>query len=116
VAAGVTSFTITGTTHLRRVCRDNFNWATETVDKDFWQYQQKPEWVDVVDGDPRCLLHNNHDLAHEMERDALGKYIASGHPDFYKLINGEAGIPMKPMPIKGAYMQVRVVISTLNVM
>lgn len=116
VATGITGFTVTGSTHLRRICKDVFDWDTEAVDKDFWEFTQKPEWVDVIDGDPRCLLHNNHDLAHEMQRDASGNYIASGHPDFYKIITGEAGIPMKPQPVKGAYMQIRLVISTLNIM
>lgn len=116
VVTGVTGFTVTGSIHLRRCWKDIFNFDTETVDKNFWENQQKPEWVDVADGDPRCLLKNNLDLAHEMARDALGKYIASGHPDFYKSITGDAGILMKPMPIKGAYMQARIVISTLNIM
>ncbi|MBF0649170.1 hypothetical protein IR083_10090 [Dysgonomonas sp. GY75] len=116
LVTGVTAFSITGDIHLRRCWKDTFDFASETVDKDFWTYQQKPKWFDVVDDDPRCLLKNNHDMAHEMETDALGNYIASGHPDFYKIITGEAGILMKPMPIKGAFMQVRVVVSTLNIM
>lgn len=114
VVTGATGFTVTGSIHLRRCWKDIFNFDTETVDKKFWENQQKPEWVDVIDNDPRCLLRNNNELAHEMARDALSKYIASGHPDFYKSITGQAGILMKPMPIKGAYMQARVVISTLN--
>jgi hypothetical protein len=116
VVSGVTAFSITGDIHLRRCWKNLFDWDTETVDKDFWEYQQKPEWCEVVDGDPRCLLHNNHDLAHEMERGTDGKYLTSGHPEFYKALTGEAGVLMKPMPIKGAYMQVRIVLSTLNVM
>jgi hypothetical protein len=116
LVSGTTSFSVTGNIHLRRCWKDIFDYDTETVDKAFWANIQKPKWFEVVDGDPRCLLRNNHDLAHEMETDALGNYIASGHPDFYKSILGESGIPLKPMPVKGAYMQVRVVISTLNIM
>lgn len=109
-----TSFTASGNIHLRRCWKSDFDINTESVDKTFWQNEQKPKWFDVTDNDLRCLLINNNDLSAEMMTDDDGNYIASGHPLFYKSISGEIDPPLKPMPVKGTYMQIRIMASTLN--
>lgn len=110
-----TSFTVSGNVHLRRCWEEDFD-LNRSVDRAFWENEQKPKWVHVTENDVRCLLMNNNELSVEMQTDADGNYIASGHPEFYRAITGETGILLKPMLIKGTYMQIRIVASTLNTM
>ncbi|WP_051697492.1 hypothetical protein [Prevotella sp. 10(H)] len=113
---GVLNFSIpTGSNvHLRRCWREDYDNPTQEItDASFWQNEQKPKWFDVIPEDPRCIMKNNSSIAVEMqERD--GKYIASGHPDFYNEIKGSAGGLLPAFPIKGSYMQLRLKITTLN--
>jgi hypothetical protein len=61
------------------------------------------------------MLYNNPN-APEMQRDEAGNYLGSGSPYFYALKNGANGMPIPAYPIRGAYMQIRLVITTLNPM
>jgi len=111
-----TSFTRSGNVHLRRCWREDFNFATESTDKTFWQNEQKPEWMEVIASDPRCLMKNNNVFELEMQRGKDGKYITSGHPEFYDKIVGTSGIRIPFFPIQGAYMQLRIKLTTQNPM
>ncbi len=116
IASGTGTFVKTGNVHLRRCWKDDFVYDTETLDKVFWANEQKPEWFDVLPDDLRCLMKNNNGNELEMQTDANGTYIASGHADFYNSVLGVAGIVKPSYPIKGTYMQLRLVITTQNPM
>ncbi|MDR0825302.1 MAG: hypothetical protein LBN74_09430, partial [Prevotella sp.] len=75
-----------------------------------------PKWFDVLPDDLRCLMKHNNGLENEMQTDGEGNYITSGHPDFYNSILGISGILEPAYPVKGTYMQLRLVITTLNPM
>ena len=110
-------FTTTGNIHLRRCWDKDFNFDTEVTDKAFWQNEQKPDWFDVLPEDPRCLLKNNHPLSIEMMRGEDGKYITSGHSEYYNKITGASGIQSpNDIYIQGAYMQLRIPVTTVNPM
>ncbi|GAB6120997.1 hypothetical protein [Dysgonomonas termitidis] len=116
-AGGAAVGSVTGTVHLRRVWNQDFDIAAEAIDADFWQNKQKPEWCDTLPEDPRCLMKDNHALAHEMARGADGRYITSGHPEYYNLILAESGILCPDnIYMSGAYMQVRLPVTTVNPM
>lgn len=117
VKPGVLTFTKSGNIHLRRCWKQDFDFNTETMDKSFWQNEQKPEWCDVLPEDPRCLMKDSHILSFEMARGTDGKYISSGHPEYYNNISGASGV-LSPndIYISGAYMQIRLPITTLNPM
>ncbi|GAB6122263.1 hypothetical protein [Dysgonomonas termitidis] len=117
VKPGVLTFTRSGNIHLRRCWKQDFDFNTETTDKTFWQNEQKPEWCDVLPEDPRCLMKDNHILSFEMARGKDGKYISSGHPEYYNNISGASGV-LSPddIYISGAYMQIRLPITTVNPM
>lgn len=116
LASGTASFTKSGNVHLRRCWRDTFDYGSETVDKSFWENEQKPIWFDVRPDDLRCLMKNNNANASEMLTDAVGGYRASGHESFYNDILGASGVRIPAFPIKGTYMQLRLVITTQNPM
>lgn len=116
LASGTASFTKSGNVHLRRCWKDNFNFATEATDKAFWENEQKPIWFDILPEDPRCLMKNNNSLESEMQKDAAGDYITSGHPDFYNSVLGVSGIAIPYYQIQGTYMQLRIKITTQNPM
>ncbi len=111
--ASSASFTASGNVHLRRCWNHDFTSSGETLDQNFWMNEQKPEWIDIVPDDPRCLMKNNNPKEIEMQKND-GKYIASGHPDFYKRIMTDKTLPT--YPIKGTYMQVRILLTTQNPM
>lgn len=113
-AGDETSFQIKGDCRLRRCWKDNFDLDTD-ADKNFWINKQKPIWFDVVPDDMRCLLKRNNPLSVEMESDDKG-YITSGHPDFYSLVGADNGVPRPAYDITGKYLQIELVISTLNPM
>jgi|GEM_PF-2369771 len=117
VKPGVLTFTKSGNIHLRRCWKQDFDFNTETMDKSFWQNEQKPEWCDVLPEDPRCLMKDSHILSFEMARGTDGKYISSGHPEYYNNISGASGV-LSPndIYISGVYMQIRLPITTLNPM
>lgn len=109
--------TITGTVHLRRCWKQAFVFESETIDKDFWQNEQKPEWCDVLPDDTRCLMYNNHSMSIEMMRGEDGKYITTGHPEYYNKILGASGVQSPDnIYIQGTYMQIRLPITTANPM
>ena len=110
------TFKKSGNIHLRRCWKDNFDFATETTDKPFWQNEQKPKWFKVIGSDLRCLMHRNVSIENEMQTDSEGNYLTTGHPDFYKIIVGDNGAMLPAFPIKGTYMQIALTISTLNPM
>ena len=120
VQPGTLAFTKSGNIHLRRCWHKDFDWATGNgvgSDSDFWQNKQKPDWCDVLPEDPRCLMKNNHAMAHEMARGADGRYITSGHPDYYNNIAGASGVPWPDnIYMSGAYMQIRLLVTTVNPM
>ncbi len=116
LASGAASFTKSGNVHLRRCWRDVFDYGSETVDKSFWENEQKPIWFDVRPDDLRCLMKNNNGNASEMMTDTGGRYRTSGHESFYDDILGTSGIRIPAFPIKGTYMQLRLVITTQNPM
>lgn len=116
---GKLTFTTTGNVRLRRCWKDLYNENdSDTTDKAFWQNEQKPIWFDVLSDDLRCLMAYNNGQQAEMQRDSKGDYIGSGHPDFYNSLLGVSGNPglMQAFPIKGTYMQLRLVITTQNPM
>ncbi|MFV0538702.1 MAG: hypothetical protein ACK5M3_15265 [Dysgonomonas sp.] len=115
IASGTASFTVVGKVHLRRCWKDDFVYETD-VDKSFWANEQKPEWFDVLPDNLRCMMKNNNGNELEMQVGANGAYVASGHPDFYNSILGVSGTEKPSYPIKGTYMQLRLVITTLNPM
>ena len=111
------TFTKSGNIHLRRCWNRNFKWGDAAGDLDFWQNEQKPDWFDVLPEDPRCLLKNNHPLSIEMMRGEDGKYITSGHSEYYNKITGASGIQSpNDIYIQGAYMQLRIPVTTVNPM
>jgi len=110
------SFSKTGNIHLRRCWRNNFDYNTETTDKAFWANGQKPKWINVNPDDMYCLMKSNNGNENEMQTDYAGNYITSGHPDFYSMVLGSGGIDIPKFPIRGAYMQLRIPMSTLNIM
>lgn len=115
IASGTASFTVAGNVHLRRCWKDDFGYETD-ADKSFWANEQKPEWFDVLPDDLRCLMKNNNGNELEMQVGENGVYVASGHPDFYNSILGITGVVKPSYPIKGTYMQLRLVITTQNPM
>ncbi|MDR2002162.1 MAG: hypothetical protein LBQ74_03955 [Prevotella sp.] len=114
---GSLTFTTTGSIHLRRCWDKDFNFDTEVTDKAFWTNEQKPEWCDVLPEDTRCLMQNNHPLSIEMMRGEDGKYITTGHPEYYNRILGTSGVQSPDdIFISGTYMQIRLQITTVNPM
>lgn len=122
VKGGVTSFSIPNghAVHLRRAWADDFNYETmpdTDEDKAFWRYEQKPKWSKIVIGDtPRCFMTANSDRENEMKSDSYNEYLTTGHPDFYKQENGDAGFKVPSFLIQGSYIQLRIAVSTLNPM
>lgn len=115
------TFSKSGNIHLRRCWAENYNNPNEeAIDKTFWQYEQKPKWCDIELGVTKCMLKNNNPNASEMEHDSNAddfNYIASGHEMYNQLENGTGGTPQYiPVFLRGAYMQIRLVFSTLNIM
>ena len=115
VKAGVLNFTVSGNIHLRRCWNENYN-PDDAQDKAFWQNEQKPKWINVNPDDMFCLMKSNNESAQEMQTDNEGAYITSGHPYFYNMVLGSSGIAVPKFAIKGAYIQLRVPMSTLNLM
>lgn len=114
--AGVLNYTPHANLKLRRCWHKDFEFKDGIPDYDFWKSEQKPQWIDILPEDPRCLMEKNSNVSLEIQKDEQGNYIGSGHPDFYNSIIGNSGIRLPAYPIKGAYMQIRLVISTLNPM
>lgn len=102
--------------HLRRCWREEYTQASETTDATFWSGRQKPKWVDILPEDLRCLHKDDKLNEKEMKSDGDGNYIASGHIDFYNEINGVNGIQSPGYPVIGTFIQLRIVITTLNAM
>lgn len=111
----ITNFTATSGVHLRRCWKDNFDYNTETIDKDFWKNIQKPRWIHVVPDDLRCLMRNNNPLETEIKTDGE-EYITTGHPAFYNLVLGSPGVKVPAFPITGAFIQLELHLTTLNPM
>lgn len=101
---------------LRRCWREDYSESDETIDVGFWSGKQKPIWFDVCPTDLRCMMKNNNQSELEMKKDAKGIYIASGHRDFYPGIVGANGVKLPAFPISGAFLQLKLVINTLNIM
>ncbi|MDH6355480.1 hypothetical protein M2132_001823 [Dysgonomonas sp. PH5-45] len=116
LATDTTAFTINGACHLRRCWNQDFDFGMETQDVEFWADKQKPYWVDINPDDLRCMHKNNSPSVNEMKTDDKGNYIASGHPLFYPELTGVNGIKSPAFGIMGAFMQIRIIISTLNTM
>ncbi|WP_165027269.1 hypothetical protein [Dysgonomonas sp. ZJ279] len=116
VDSSVLTFSVQGACHLRRCWRKDYTPTSETTDKAFWATRQKPQWFEVIPNDLRCLLANNSSASNEMQADAQGYYITTGHGDFYNFMNGASGLQLPAFNISGVYMQIRLVVSTLNPM
>lgn len=101
--------------HLRRCWVENYDPNDKTyIDYAFWQGKQQPQWVKVIPSDLRCLMTNDKMSSEIFAIDQQGEYVTSGHPDFYSLINGDAGFSKQSFPIVGKFMQVRLNVSTYN--
>ncbi len=101
--------------HLRRCWVENYDPNDKTyIDYAFWQGKQQPRWTKVISNDLRCLMTNDKMSSEIFAIDQQGEYITSGHPDFYTLINGDAGFSKQSFPIVGKFMQVRLNVSTYN--
>ncbi|SBW07234.1 conserved hypothetical protein [uncultured Dysgonomonas sp.] len=111
--SGISTYTAHSNLKLRRCWHKDFEFKTGIADEVFWQNEQKPLWIDVLPEDTRCLMLNNSEKTQEMQSSS-GVYIASGHPDFYNSILGSSSIPVPAFPIKGAFMQIRIPITTIN--
>lgn len=117
LASGTATFTKSGNVHLRRCWKDAFDYETETLDKVFWQNEQKPKWCKIAIGDTlRCFMKSNSASESEMQTDANGEYLTTGHPDFYKNEGGIGGVVTPSYPVQGTYMQLRLTITTTNPM
>lgn len=117
VQPSVVAFEKSGNVHLRRCWQEDFKIDNEVTDKAFWKDKQKPIWFDVVLNDLRCQMKDNSEYADEMMYDAeLKTYIASGHPDFYNNALGQSGVVYPVYPVKGAFVQFYLEVSTLNPM
>lgn len=114
LVSGVLTFTKSGNVHLRRCWQKEYNQDTEVTDKTFWANIQKPKWCDVEPNYPNCMMKNNYDFANEMRVGSDGNYLTSGHADFYNYASGENGLLVPFYPIHGAFMQLRIELSTLN--
>jgi hypothetical protein len=106
---------VSGNIHLRRCWNENYN-SNDAQDKAFWLNEQKPKWINVNPDDLYCLMKSNNENELEMQADNNGLYITTGHPDFYDMVLGAGGIAVPKYPIKGAYIQIRIPMSTLNIM
>lgn len=115
VKAGTLNFSTSGNIHLRRCWNESYS-PNDVQDKTFWQSEQKPQWTNVNPYDLYCLMKNNSSTESEMQTDDNGQYITSGHPDFYSMVLGSGGFILPKYPIKGAYLQLRIPMSTLNIM
>lgn len=120
VQEGVTSFgKSTESIHLRRAWADDFNYETmpnTDEDKEFWRYEQKPRWCKIVIGDtPRCFMAANSDRENEM-KSKDNEYLTTGHPDFYKMENGDGGLKIPSFSVQGSFIQLRMMITTTNPM
>lgn len=111
--SGISTYTAHSNLKLRRCWHKDFEFKTGITDEVFWQNEQKPLWIDVLPEDTRCLMLNNSEKTQEMQSSS-GVYIASGHPDFYNSILGSSSIPIPAFPIKGAFMQIRIPLTTIN--
>lgn len=117
LASGTDTFTKSGNVHLRRCWKDAFDYETETLDKVFWQNEQKPKWCKIAIGDtPRCFMTANSTRENEMQADANGEYLTTGHPDFYKTEGGAGGVIIPSYSVQGTYMQLRLTMTTINPM
>ncbi|MDR1089577.1 MAG: hypothetical protein LBL79_00750, partial [Prevotella sp.] len=110
------AFTVSGNIHLRRCWDKDFNFDTEAIDKEFWRYEQKPKWNKIVIGDtPRCFMTSNSDRENEM-KSKDNEYLTTGHPDFYKMENGDGALKIPSFPIQGSYIQFSIEVTTVNPM
>ena len=117
LASGTGTFTKSGSVHLRRCWKDAFDYETETLDKAFWQNEQKPKWCKIAIGDtPRCFMTANSASENEMQSDSNGEYLTTGNPDFYKKEGGVGGVIIPSYPIQGTYVQLRLTLTTTNPM
>lgn len=119
VKPGALTFTIPAgmKIHLRRCWKQDFDVNTETTDKVFWQNEQKPEWCDILPEDPRCQMKLNSEKSIEMARGEDGKYITSGHPEYYNKVLGTSGVFWpNDIYIQGTFIQIRLPITTANPM
>lgn len=111
--AGALTYTPHPNLKVRRCWHKDFAFKDGIVDYDFWKNEQKPRWIDVLPEDPRCLMKNNSNMTIEMG-EFLDEYVASGHPLFYHSVTEASGRSIPAYPIKGVYMQMKLTISTLN--
>ncbi|MBF0574546.1 hypothetical protein [Dysgonomonas sp. GY617] len=117
LADSTATFETTANVRLRRCWKQDYNHSTETTDKAFWENKQKPYYFDIASNDLRCLLKDSNPLSVEMAVGEDGKYIASGHVEFYNAITGASGIKIPPYDnIVGSFLQLRIPITTINPM
>lgn len=109
------TFTGVNKAHLRRCWKHDFDVNAEDTDKSFWSQRQKPYYYDVVPNDLRGMLLNNSSASVELAT-IDNKYVGSGHPDFYNKVNGITGLPSPAYDLVGTYLQIRVPITTTNLM
>lgn len=117
LADSTATFETTANVRLRRCWKQDYNHNTETTDKAFWENKQKPYYFDIASNDLRCLLKDSNPLSVEMAVGEDGKYIASGHVEFYNAITGASGRKIPPYDnIVGSFLQLRIPITTINPM
>lgn len=97
-------------------CRLKKCFADDERKESFYDGKQKPKWFSVLGDDMRAIKKNSSIYEDELELGFDGKYIGSGHPQFYEKLNGHTGIKSVGLPIKGKYFQVRVKVTSLNLM
>lgn len=111
LATDTASFKAIGACSLKKCFADD-DQKVET----FFEGKQKPKWFSVLGDDMRAIRKNSSMYENELQLGFDGRYIGSGHPQFYEMVNGHSGIKAVGMPIKGKYFQVRVKVTSLNIM
>lgn len=74
--------------------------------------ETEDNWMNVLPDDTRCILARGNKGQLEVARDSEGKYLSSGHPDFYNQVtdpDNQVGY------LTGTYIQLRLAMNTKNI-
>lgn len=74
--------------------------------------ETEDNWMDVLPDDTRCILTRGSKGQLEVAKDSEGKYLSSGHPDFYNQVTNPDN---KVGYLTGTYIQLRLPMNTKNI-